>query len=170
WALYLLTAHADVQERLRAEVDAVDDIQQMPYLDAVIKETLRLYPPAWVFDRAPVEDLELGGYALRKDSTIYLSPWVAHRDARQFTEPARFDPMRFMPGWETRISRYAYFPFGTGPRNCIGRGLAEINAKVALAEMLRQVRFERGPGPAPKPSPAATLRPEKPLRLKVYRI
>jgi cytochrome P450 len=103
----------------------------------VSHETLRLYPPAWVFDREPVAPLTLGDAQLPAGVTLYLSPWTMHRDPRWFEQPARFDPQRFAAGWEQRIDKHAYLPFGLGARHCIGRALALLQAKAALAALLR---------------------------------
>lgn len=172
WTLHLLSQHPDVAARLNQELDGIADdvplsvirLSELTYLDQVLKEALRLYPPAWVFDREPIEDITLGGHRVPKGATIYLSPYVIQRDARWFPNPQQFDPDRFHSSRAAEISRYAYFPFGYGPRNCIGRGIAELNAKATLLVLLKTFRFTSS-GRVVSAEPGATLRPKNGLEL-----
>jgi len=121
-------------ERAAAEVDALGDrrpsaadLKQLPYLDRVLKETLRLHPPAiGVFTREAVSDVEIGGYPLKRGHQVQLLSFVTQRDPRFFPDPERFDPERFSPERAETIPQYAYFPFGAGPRVCIGRQFALV--------------------------------------------
>ena len=123
-------------------------------LIALLKEVLRLHPSTWVFDRETLGEVNLGGHRLRKGTVLYLSPYVSHRDARAFAAPERFDPQRFAAA-ATAPARGAYYPFGFGPRNCIGRGFSESAARVLLAVLLPQLRLQCDA--EPKPVAGATL-------------
>jgi cytochrome P450 len=159
WTLYLLAAHPEVQERAAADGGL---------LERVLKESLRLYPPTWLFDREALEPVALGGYGLPAGAVLYVSPWVSHRDGRYWSNPERFEPDRFTPEVEASLPRGAYYPFGFGPRNCVGRGLAERNARTALQGLLGRWRFVLPAGAEVRPEPAATLRPRAPLHLAVH--
>jgi cytochrome P450 len=176
WALYLLDEHAGIAARLRSEIVSVvgdravtmADISAMPLLGQVVKESLRLYPPAWVFDRSPRHDLELGGYTIPKGANILFSPWVVHRDPRLWDEPDHFRPERFAAG--ARWPRGAYLPFGDGPRLCVGNRFAEAEISLVLATILPRAELSRV-DPAPvRPRGDATLRPEGGLPVRVRRL
>ena len=175
WTIYLLIEHRDILQKLETELETVldgrsptlEDLPRLTTLDRVLKETLRLYPPAWLFDRMPLEAVELGGYHIPKGETLYVSPYVIQRQATYFEAPERFDPDRFRPGWEETIPRYAYFPFGGGSRICIGQGLAELEAKMVIAAVVSKYSFELVPGQTIEPEPGATLRPKHGLKLKI---
>lgn len=171
WVVYQLTQspamadqlHAEIAEQLDGECLSPSILSRLPYLDQVVKETLRIYPPAWLFDRMPVEDVELAGYHVPAGATIYVSPYVSHRDGRYFDRPDEFLPERFAAGWEQKISKQSYFPFGGGPRICIGQAFAEMEAKLILATILSQHRFELATSDPILPEPGATLRPKNGL-------
>lgn len=160
WTLWRIAREPKLDSRL---CDNLDD----PLLDRVLRESLRLDPPTWLFDRETIHELSLGGYTIPARSTLYVSPWVSHRDPRFFDAPTEFRPERFVDGFEAGLPRGAYYPFGFGPRNCVGRRLAELNARVALRSLLLRWRFEVDPGLEVRPQPAATLRPAEPLFLTV---
>jgi cytochrome P450 len=155
WALWRLSRHPDMRARVASELRglphpaAAGAPERMPFTDAVLKETLRLHPPAWLIDREPVADVQLGSVLVPAGTTLYLSPYVAQRDARVFPDPERFDPMRFLSGEPP--GRGSYFPFGFGPRSCIGRGFAESAARVLLAAMLEHVSFDALSDPVAEP-------------------
>ncbi|MEX0786183.1 MAG: cytochrome P450 [Dehalococcoidia bacterium] len=167
WALYLLSQHPDVEERLAGEVDAalagrvptLEDLHSLPYTRMVIEEALRLYPPAYAFARRAMGDDEIGGYRIPKDATVLLSPWVTHRHPEFWDQPERFDPERFTPERSAQRPRYAYFPFGGGPRQCIGNEFALMEAQLVLAMVAQAFRVRLLPGHAVIPEPAITLRP-----------
>lgn len=176
WSMYLLAQHADIQERLYQEVSSVlqgraptfEDLQTMTDTDMVLKEAMRIYPPAWcLIARAPLEAIEIGGYTLPKNSVILASPWVMHHDPRYFPDPLRFDPERFSPENEAKIVRYAYFPFGAGPRVCSGQHLAMMEAEVLLATIIQRYQLELVPGQTIVPQPFITIRPKYGIRLRV---
>jgi len=161
WVLLLLAEHPAVEAEVRGELDGT----ATPALDRVLHETMRLYPPTWVFDRSSVEAVEIASFSFPKGQKFYLSPWVTHRDARWFPEPDRFDPER----WRTppAIPKYAYYPFGGGPRVCIGRSFAMLEARQILVTLLRARRFSRADESAVVPEASATLRPKGGLRMRV---
>ncbi len=170
WTLVLLAQHPEIAARAREELDAIDDDDaKAPYLDEIMLESLRLYPPAWVFDREPSEDVVLGGFHVPKGATIYVSPYVIQRDARFFPDPGRFDPERFAEGWESRVDRHAYFPFGAGPRACIGHAMADCHARTILRTVLTNVELTLTSDAPIVPEPSATLRPKGAVRLRVTR-
>ncbi|GAA1735096.1 cytochrome P450 [Luedemannella helvata] len=169
WALHLLDAHPDVMKQLRANLGdgtlTMADLPRVPLLGHVVKEVLRLYPPAWLFDRSPRADLRLGGYDLPRGATLLVSPWVVHRDPRWWDAPDEFRPARFAD----EPSRGHYFPFGDGPRLCVGNRFAETEIALVLATIVPRVDL-----PSLDPSPTlvppageATLRPRSRLRVRV---
>jgi cytochrome P450 len=119
---------------------------------------MRLYPPAWAIGRQPLTDVELGGYRIRAGSIVLLPPWLVHRDARFFPDPLRFDPDRWTPDREASIPRFAYFPFGGGPRKCIGEGFAWMEGVLVLATLAQRWRARLVPGHPIVPRPLITLR------------
>jgi cytochrome P450 len=164
--LYLLSKHPDVERRLHAEIAAVlggrlptaDDVRALPYTERVLKETMRLYPPAWTTGREAVEEVEIGGYVIPKGAQILASQWVVHRDPRWFPNPEGFDPDRWTPERARSLPRFAYFPFGGGPRICIGNHFAMMEATLVLVIVLQRFRVELLPGQRLTFKPTATLR------------
>ncbi len=169
WATYLIGTHPEVEARLVDELHenlpgdrriGLDDLARLPYTSAVIDETLRLYSTVWLLGREVVEPFELGGYHLSKGTNIYMSQWVIQRDARFFDDPESFRPTRWIDTDLARtLPRYAYFPFGGGPRICIGNTFALMEAKLLLATIVRRYGLRLDPGFAPKLWPTMTLRP-----------
>jgi cytochrome P450 len=125
----------------------------------VVKESMRLFPPAWIVTREVIEDITLGGYEIAKGSIVLMSQYVMHHDPRYFDEPERFLPERFAEGWDERIPRYAYFPFGGGPRICIGNSFAAMEATLVLATIMQRYHLILVPGQHIEPEPLVTLRP-----------
>lgn len=179
WTLHLLATHPDVQDRAREEVHRVlesgeptaSDLGGLPYLKRVLHESMRLYPPAWGIGRETLEEVELGGYRVRSGTQLYLCPWVTHRDPRYFPEPERFLRDRWTKDEEGAegAERRAYFPFGGGPRNCVGAGFAMMEATLVLARILQRYRFLPVPAHPVEVQPAVTLRPRHGIRLAVER-
>jgi cytochrome P450 len=176
WAWYALAQHPEVEALLHSEIDRVldgrtptlHDLPKLPYTDMVIKEALRLYPPAWILNgRTPLEDIEVAGYTVPKGSLIFLSPYVLHRDPRYFPEPESFKPERWTDGLEKRIPRYAYFPFGGGPRVCIGNQFALMEARLVLATIAQHYKLTLQPDHPVIPDPLITLRPRHGIRMRV---
>jgi cytochrome P450 len=178
WVLYLLASHIAVQEKLRGEVCRALDgrlptfslLPAFRYTEMVVKESLRLYPTAdnLLAPRQAVEDIELGGYPLRRDSLVFTSQWVVHRDSRWFPEPDRFDPDRFSPENEQQLPQFAYFPFGGGPRVCIGNTYVMTTLTLVVATLLSRVRVRLVPDhDAPEPSALRWMRPKTDLPLLI---
>ena len=173
WTLWLLASHPPAQTRLRYEVTSaldgrpphIADLAQMPYLDAVLCETLRLYPPAWVIGREPLTDCEIAGYPVGRGMGVLFSQWVIHRDPRYFERPDAFMPERWLDGLQKRLPRFAYFPFGGGQRICIGANFAMMEAGIILSMLLQRFRFQPVPNREPDVWPAFTLRPRSGVHL-----
>ena len=177
WWSGLIARHPEVAERIHAEVDAVlqgqtptpATLQQMPWLQASLKEALRLYPPAAVLmTRRAIKDVKVGPWTLPKGQLIAFTPYVIHRDPRWFESPAEFKPERFLPGAPT-MPRGTWMPFGTGPRVCIGQHFAMLEMGLMAAMLMQRFRLE-WPEAAqwPEGDLAVTLRPAKPIRLKLH--
>jgi cytochrome P450 len=170
WTLYHLAANPEIQDRLREEVDGVlgqrsptfEDIGHMRLLDRVVKESLRLRPPAiGVFFRQALEDVVIGGWQLRKGALAGSYSWVTQRDPRWFPEPENFDPDRFLPERFAQLPLGSYFPFGAGPRMCIGMGMAALEIQVVVAAFMQRFRFAVPSVAAlPRPIGQLSLRPE----------
>jgi cytochrome P450 len=175
WTWYLLAQHPEVEEKLHAELDAVlggrppsaADLPKLQYTDRVIRETLRLYPPAWRIFRRTEEPLEVGEYVLPAGSNIVLSQWVTQRDKRWFSEPDRFDPDRWSEEAAAKLPRFAYFPFGGGPRVCIGAGFAMMEATLLLATIAQRYRMRLAPNQRIEPLASITLRPKNGIRVEL---
>lgn len=176
WFWYLLATHAPVWEGLLEERKGIsdEDAKTMhrppPYLDQVIKETLRLYPAAWLFDREPVEDTAIGGYTIPAGQTIFISPYLVQRSPNYFAEPEHFMPERFVEGAEKNLPRFAYFPFGGGARICIGQTFAQHTLALIVMALLPQLRFELIPGQTIRPAAAATLVPAHGIQMRAHRL
>lgn len=178
WTLYLLARHGAEAEKVREELwqalgtapPTVEDLERLPVLDRVVRESLRLYPPAWAIGRRAVEDHELGNVRIRRRSLVVLSPWAMHRSKRFFLDPEEFKPDRWTPEFRASLPKFAFFPFGGGPRQCIGEGFAWLELMVVLALFLRDWRFELLPGQNIEPWPAVTLRSKQPIRMRVERV
>jgi cytochrome P450 len=177
WTWYLLSQHPEVEAKLERELQHVlagspptaTDLQNMPYTEMVIRESMRLYPPAPGFTREPIEDIDIGGYEVPKGSLVAVITYALHRDARFFDDPERFDPERFASGWEDRIPRFAYLPFGGGPRVCIGNGFAMMEARLILATIAQRYQLSLEPGQEVVPMQLVTVRPKNGIRMRLKR-
>jgi cytochrome P450 len=171
-----LATNPEVQARLHAEVDSVlggrapvyQDLAKLPFTLQVVKESFRLYPPAFMYGRSPNEDMELGGYPIPKGRFILISPYVLHRNPEYFPEPERFVPERFAPESEKKLPRCAYIPFGTGPRVCVGQHFAMMETHMMLAHMCQFLSVSLPSNQHVRSLPLATLTPS-PFRIKVTR-
>lgn len=178
WTWYLLAQHPGVEQKLLDELGSVldgrapaaGDLPRLEYTHTVLAESLRLYPPTWIFVRNAVEDDVLPtGAAVSRGTKLYLCPYVTHRDARFFPDPQRFDPERFGPSARRARPKLAYFPFGSGPRVCLGETFARMEALLVLAAIAPRFRLAVAPGQTVVPEPRITLRPRHGLRMLVAR-
>jgi cytochrome P450 len=175
YALFLLAENPEHQATLAAEVAQVPagrdaafaDVERLKFTEAVLLEAMRLYPPAWSVGREALDDVEIGGYRLPKGSTLFMSQWVVHRDPALFEDPESFRPDRWAGDAERRLPRFAYFPFGGGPRICIGNRFAMMEATLILAALARRFSFAPTPDTKLELLPSVTLRPRSPVRLKI---
>ncbi|MBI2825309.1 MAG: cytochrome P450 [Planctomycetia bacterium] len=178
WATWLLAAHPEIQERTAAAVADVlgdrlptsDDVPRLSAVDMVIKEAMRLYPAVYFTSREAAQEVTIGGCRIPPASQVHLVPYVVYHDARWFDEPESFRPERFAPGYEDRLPQFAYFPFGGGPRVCIGKGMATMEATLILASLLQRYRLAPAPGQGPPEMEAQiSLHPKGPVRLSIER-
>ena len=175
WTWYLLSQHPAVEARLHAEIDAAlggrlptaDDLTALPYTRMVLAESMRLYPPAWILGRRAVAPFEAGGYEIPARSIVLMSQFVTHRDARWFPDPERFDPERFTPDRQAQRPKFAYFPFGGGPRVCIGEQFAWMEGVLLLVTIAQRWRLSLVPGHPVALQPIITLRPKLGMRMAV---
>ena len=175
WALFLLSQDTAARDRIEAEVDAVldgrtvtaADLPQLVWTRAVIDETLRLYPTAPLIQRMAVAADTLHGVAIPAKSTVVFAPWILHRHRKLWDRPGEFDPARFLPGAKEAIDRFAYLPFGAGPRICIGASFALQQAVVTLATIVQRCRVDLLPGAVVMPEHRITLRPKGGLPMLV---
>jgi len=175
WTLYLLSEHPAVRRKLEEEVDevlggrtpAMEDLPELTYTTMVLEESMRLYPPAYAISRWCVEADEVGGYRLPAGSSITMSPYVTHRHPDFWEQPERFDPERFRPERHAERPRFAYMPFGGGPRQCIGNRFAMTEATLILAMVTQHYRLDLVPGHPVEMDPLITLRPRHGLQMTV---
>jgi cytochrome P450 len=177
WAWWLIAQNPAVETKLQAEWELVlgkrsptsEDISKLRYTEAVVKEVLRLYPLAWATGRVVTQDCELGGYPIHQGENVVMCQWVTHRDRRFFKQPEAFNPDRWMGDEAKQIPAYAYFPFGGGPRVCIGRGLMMMEAILLLVKIGQQFHVEPLPEQRvePYPNPSFSLRPKYGLAMQL---
>jgi cytochrome P450 len=177
WAQYLLAQHPAVEEQVVAELRAVlggraptvADLPRLRYTEMVVTEALRLYPPAWTVAREALGPCEIGGHEVSRGTILMMSQWVLHRDPRYFEAPEAFRPERWANGLAKELPKYVYFPFGGGPRVCIGSGFAMMEAVLLLATITQQFHVALVPGRPVVPWPSATLRPRDGVPVVVHR-
>jgi len=177
WTFYLLSKNEDVCRTLGEEARSVlgereatlDDLPRLQTAENVLHESMRLFPPAWIIGREVVEPFELRGVRLEKGVQVWTSQWVMHRDPRFFDEPEAFRPSRWENGLAKKLPRFAYFPFGGGPRLCIGNSFALMEATIILAMIAARHRLRLVPGQRIQPFPSVTLRPKPGVRVLVER-
>ena len=175
YALRLLALHPSVEQRARQEVrhvlagrtPSLQDLPALPFTRAVLDETLRLFPPAWAIAREALQDCQLGEFVCRAGTEVIIVPWVMHRDQRFFQQPELFRPERWLG--KSELPRCVYMPFGAGPRVCIGNHFALTEAMLVLAMCLSHGEFRLADGPLLRLSPAITLRPRSPVRMRLRR-
>lgn len=178
WTFYLLAKHPEVRARMEQEIDghlagrtpALADLAKLPYTMMVFKESMRLYPPAFVVARRALRDVEVGGRLVRKGELVIVNIIGMHHSPELFADPERFDPTRFAPEAEKAIPKNAFLPFGAGPRVCIGNHFALMEGHLALATLAQRVRLELPPNaPEVETEPVVTLRPRGGMPLVVKR-
>jgi len=159
--------HAELSSVLRGRAPSVEDLPKLAYTNHVIAESMRLYPPAWGMARTAIEDHEIAGYKVPKGSGVSFAQWIVHRDARWYEAPEEFRPERWEGDLLKRLPRFAYFPFGGGPRQCIGNTFALMEAAMILATIARQFRFRLVEGHSVVPLASITLRPREGIRVRM---
>jgi cytochrome P450 len=173
WTWYLLAQHPDVEEKLHQELDRVlggrvpefSDLPALTYTERVVKESMRLYPPAWSLARTVISDFELRGYLIPGGSNVVMSQWIMHRNPAYFPDPQKFDPDRWATENSQKLPRFAYFPFGGGPRQCIGSSFAMMEATMLLATIAQRFRLRSIPDHPVLLVPSFTLRPKYGMRM-----
>jgi cytochrome P450 len=176
WACYMLSENPAAEARLHEELQGIladrapelADFERLPYLRAVVTETLRLYPAAYIVARTSVAPCTIAGYDFPADTTMIMAQWVMHRDPRYFDDPEVFRPERWLNGLENRLPAGAYFPFGDGPRRCIGQGFALLESALVLATIAQKYRFKLVPGHPVIPDPLVTLRAKHGIRMTFH--
>jgi cytochrome P450 len=177
WAWYLLAQNPEVEKNFHAELDqvlggrppTVADMPRLQYAEKIAKESMRLYPPAYGVGREAVEDFELGGYRVRAGSQLFMFQWAMQRDPRYFNEPSRFYPERWTEDFTSGLPKYAYFPFGGGPRVCIGNYFALMEVVLLLATIGQRFRFSLLPEHPVSLMPAMSLRPADGIKVNVQK-
>ncbi len=177
WTWYLLSQNPQVEAKLHEELGRIlagrspqlADLPQLPYTLMVIKESLRLYPPAWLMGRTALEEVEIGGHTLPRGSRLFISPYALHRLPDYFPNSERFDPERWLPEKEAALPKYAYIPFGGGPRICIGNSFAMMEAHLLLATIAQQYQLSLVPGHKVVPEALITMSPEFGLQMRVQK-
>ncbi|MGH9544182.1 MAG: cytochrome P450 [Terriglobales bacterium] len=175
WTWYLLSQHPDAEQKLRQELNQVlggrapqpEDLARLTFTDRVVKESMRLYPPAWSLARTTVRETELAGYRIPVGANVVMSPWILHRDPRFFERPEQFNPDRWTGDAVQRLPRFAYFPFGGGPRLCIGAAFAMMEANLLLAAIAQGFQLRLVPGHPVSALPSITLRPRHGMRMSI---
>jgi cytochrome P450 len=175
WSWYLLGQHPPAEKEFHAELDAVldgreatfADLSRLKYTEKIVKESMRLYPPAYGLGREAINNCEIGGYHVPPGTQVFMFQWATHRDARFFDEPLRFKPQRWTAEFEAQLPKYAYFPFGAGPRVCIGASFAMMEMILVLATIGQQFRLELDPHHAVETYPAMSLRPKDGVHVTV---
>jgi cytochrome P450 len=178
WVWYLLGRHPEVEARLRAEVaevlggrtPTINDLPALRLCRMVIEESMRLYPPAWFMSRSPLEDDRIGGYRIPKGSLLIVSPYVTHRHPDFWPKPEHFDPYRFSPARSEGRPRFAYFPFGGGPRSCVGASFALTEMQLILATVSQHYSLTLATNHRVEEQALVTLRPRSGLKVTVHAI
>lgn len=173
WCWYLLSQHPEAEQSMVSEVDSVlgsrraafSDLPHLCYTEMVVNEALRLFPPAWLLSRDAVESVTIGDAEIPAGASVLMSPWIAHRDPDYFPNPLCFDPDRWRDGAAASLPRFAYFPFGGGPRVCIGAAFAMTEMVLCLATIAQSLRFRLAGGARVVPHPSMTLRPRDGVRV-----
>jgi cytochrome P450 len=175
WTWYLLGGAPDVEAKVHEEIDRVlkgrrptmADLGSLPYVERVVTESMRLYPPAWIVGRRAIADNPRGPYIAPARSILIVSPYIIQRDARYYAEPERFNPDRWTPEFRAALPRFAYFPFGGGPRQCIGESFAWMELILLVATIAQRWQLRLAPGHPVVPQPVITLRTKYGMKMTV---
>lgn len=175
WSWYLIGKHPEVEGKFHAELDdvlgprhaTISDLPRLKYTEQIAKESMRLYPPAYGLGREAITDCEIGGYRVPAGTQVFMFQWATQRDERFFAEPLAFRPERWTSEFEAQLPKYAYFPFGGGPRACIGASFAMMEIMLVLATIGRKFRLELVPDHPVKILPAMSLRPKDGVKVSV---
>jgi cytochrome P450 len=174
WTWYLLSQnpdaeakmHQEIEEVLRNRIPTVEDVPKLKYVEMVLAESMRLYPPAWAMGRRAREDFSLGPYRLPARTTVLISQYVTHRDPRNFIDPLKFLPERFAPNGKATFPKFSYFPFGAGFRQCIGESFAWTEGILAVATIAQRWRLRLAHSARVELQPLITLRPKFGMRMR----
>jgi cytochrome P450 len=177
WTWYLLAQYPEVEKKLCSELRAVlngrsprvQDLSRLPYTERVVKEAMRLYPPAWAIVRNSLKDCDLGGYRVPAGATVMMSQWVMHRDPRYYDQPEQFNPDRWLEARVKGASKFTYFPFGGGPRTCIGASFATMEGVLVLAAIAQSYQVRVVQDFPVEPLPTITLRPRRGIKVVLTR-
>jgi cytochrome P450 len=175
WVWYALSQRPEVEAKLHEELERVlagrlptlEDLPQLVYTEKIIKEAMRIYPPAWATTREPHSEVKLGGHTLKRGKNVILNIYGIHHDPRFYADPERFDPERFSPENEKNIPKYAYIPFGGGPRVCIGNAFSLMESRLLLATLAQRFHLSVAPNFTVVPDRQFTLRPKYGLQMVV---
>jgi cytochrome P450 len=178
WTWYLLSKHPEIARKLRAEavevlggrVPTFADVPRLKYTLMVLEESMRLFPPAWIIAREAAADDTIDGFKIPAKAIVVLVPYVTHRDPKLWENPEGFDPERFSPERAASRAKYTYFPFGGGPRQCIGSNFALMEAQLILAMIAQRFRLDLVPGPVVEPEPLITLRPKGGIMMTLHQL
>jgi cytochrome P450 len=177
WTWYLLSQHPEVEATLHQEIDAAlagklpaaDDFRRLRYTEMVFAEAMRLYPPAWTLGRRALNDYQVNGHTIPAGSILLMSPWVMHHDPRYYPDPFRFEPERWTSEAREARPKFAYFPFGGGPRVCIGESFAWMEGVLLIATLAQQWKMRLASEQRVEPQPKVTLRPRHGIRMVLSR-
>lgn len=177
WTLHLLAQHPSVEEQLHAELESVlagrvpefADLSSLTLTERVIKESMRLYPPAWSVARTVISPFQLRGYQVPAGANVVMSQWIMHRHPAYFENPETFDPNRWLTERAQKLPRFVYFPFGGGPRQCIGNSFAMMEAALLLATIARRFRLRAASSDPIIPVPSFTLRPKNGIHMTLHK-
>lgn len=176
WSWYLIGRHPAAEQKFHDELENVvgtrdatfADLARLKFTEQIVKESMRLYPPAYGLGREAINDCEIGGYYVPAGTQVFMFQWATHRDARFFDEPLEFKPERWTPEFESALPKYAYFPFGAGPRVCIGASFAMMEMILVLATIGRQFRLRLVPQRPVETYPAMSLRPKDGVKVNIH--
>jgi cytochrome P450 len=173
WTWYLISQSPEIEAMLHGEVDrvlqgrlpAVADLQALTFTEKIVTEAMRLYPPAWIVGRRAIAEFPIGEYVAPPRTIMIMSPYIVHHDARYYAEPDRFDPGRWTADFKATLPQFAYFPFGGGPRRCIGESFAWMELVLVVATIAQRWRLALVPGHPVEPQPVVTLRTKHGMKM-----